>query len=130
MLFPSRLSLFLCFPSEISCIFGFGAHHQSSTRMCASPRAISLPRIASSPRIPASPNIFTLSLRYAPDRMTRSALFSASRRPRAYRVTVHFRYARPIAHCPLATIRVNSESVSNEIDESDLQYEKHDEQRI
>jgi hypothetical protein len=28
------------------------------------------------------------------------------------------------------SIRVNSESVSNEIDESDLQYEKHDEQRI
>jgi hypothetical protein len=26
--------------------------------------------------------------------------------------------------------RVNSDSVSNEIDESDLQYEKHDEQRI
>jgi hypothetical protein len=25
---------------------------------------------------------------------------------------------------------VNSDSVSNEIDESDLQYEKHDEQRI
>jgi hypothetical protein len=30
----------------------------------------------------------------------------------------------------LASMRVNSESVSNEIDESDLQYEKHDEQRI
>jgi hypothetical protein len=29
-----------------------------------------------------------------------------------------------------ASIRVNSESISNEIDESDLQYEKHDEQRI
>jgi hypothetical protein len=28
------------------------------------------------------------------------------------------------------SIRVNSESVSNEIDESDLQYEKHSEQRI
>jgi hypothetical protein len=28
------------------------------------------------------------------------------------------------------SIRVNSESVSNEIDESDSQYEKHDEQRI
>jgi hypothetical protein len=27
-------------------------------------------------------------------------------------------------------MRVNSESVSNEIDESDSQYEKHDEQRI
>jgi hypothetical protein len=27
-------------------------------------------------------------------------------------------------------MRVNSESVSNEIDESDLQYEKHCEQRI
>jgi hypothetical protein len=27
-------------------------------------------------------------------------------------------------------IRVNSESVSNEIDESELQYEKHDEERI
>jgi hypothetical protein len=27
-------------------------------------------------------------------------------------------------------MRVNSESVSNEIDESDLQSEKHDEQRI
>jgi hypothetical protein len=27
-------------------------------------------------------------------------------------------------------VRVNSESVSNEIDESDLQPEKHDEQRI
>jgi hypothetical protein len=27
-------------------------------------------------------------------------------------------------------MRVNSESVSNEIDESDLQDEKHDEQRI
>jgi hypothetical protein len=27
-------------------------------------------------------------------------------------------------------MRVNSESVSNEIDESDLQYEKHDEQRF
>jgi hypothetical protein len=30
----------------------------------------------------------------------------------------------------LASMRVNSESVSNEIDESDLQDEKHDEQRI
>jgi hypothetical protein len=29
-----------------------------------------------------------------------------------------------------ASMRVNSESVSNEIDESDVQYEKHDEQRI
>jgi hypothetical protein len=28
------------------------------------------------------------------------------------------------------SMRVNSESVSNEIDESDSQYEKHDEQRI
>jgi hypothetical protein len=28
------------------------------------------------------------------------------------------------------SIRINSESVSNEIDESDWQYEKHDEQRI
>jgi hypothetical protein len=28
------------------------------------------------------------------------------------------------------SMRVNSESVSNEIDESDLQSEKHDEQRI
>jgi hypothetical protein len=28
------------------------------------------------------------------------------------------------------SMRVNSESDSNEIDESDLQYEKHDEQRI
>jgi hypothetical protein len=28
------------------------------------------------------------------------------------------------------SMRVNSESVSNEIDESDLQDEKHDEQRI
>jgi hypothetical protein len=27
-------------------------------------------------------------------------------------------------------MRINSESVSNEIDESGLQYEKHDEQRI
>jgi hypothetical protein len=30
----------------------------------------------------------------------------------------------------LDSIRVNSESVSNEIDESDLQHEKHSEQRI
>jgi hypothetical protein len=30
----------------------------------------------------------------------------------------------------LASIRVNSDSVSNEINESDLQHEKHDEQRI
>jgi hypothetical protein len=30
----------------------------------------------------------------------------------------------------LDSIRVNSEFVSNEIDESELQYEKHDEQRI
>jgi hypothetical protein len=30
----------------------------------------------------------------------------------------------------LDSMRVNSESVSNEIDESDLQYEKHSEQRI
>jgi hypothetical protein len=29
-----------------------------------------------------------------------------------------------------ASMRVNSESVSNEIDESELQDEKHDEQRI
>jgi hypothetical protein len=29
-----------------------------------------------------------------------------------------------------ASMRANSDSVSNEIDESDLQYEKHDEQRI
>jgi hypothetical protein len=29
-----------------------------------------------------------------------------------------------------ASMRVNSESVSNEIDESDSQHEKHDEQRI
>jgi hypothetical protein len=29
-----------------------------------------------------------------------------------------------------ASTRINSESISNEIDESDLQYEKHDEQRI
>jgi hypothetical protein len=28
------------------------------------------------------------------------------------------------------SMRVNSESLSNDIDESDLQYEKHDEQRI
>jgi hypothetical protein len=28
------------------------------------------------------------------------------------------------------SMRVNSESASNEIDESDSQYEKHDEQRI
>jgi hypothetical protein len=28
------------------------------------------------------------------------------------------------------SMRANSEFVSNEIDESDLQYEKHDEQRI
>jgi hypothetical protein len=28
------------------------------------------------------------------------------------------------------SMRVNSESVSNEIDESEVQYEKHDEQRI
>jgi hypothetical protein len=28
------------------------------------------------------------------------------------------------------SMHVNSESVSNEIDESDLQFEKHDEQRI
>jgi hypothetical protein len=28
------------------------------------------------------------------------------------------------------SVRVNSDSVSNEIDESELQYEKHDEQRI
>jgi hypothetical protein len=28
------------------------------------------------------------------------------------------------------SMRINSESVSNKIDESDLQYEKHDEQRI
>jgi hypothetical protein len=28
------------------------------------------------------------------------------------------------------SMRVNSESISNEIDESDLQDEKHDEQRI
>jgi hypothetical protein len=28
------------------------------------------------------------------------------------------------------SIRVNSESLSNEIDESGLEYEKHDEQRI
>jgi hypothetical protein len=28
------------------------------------------------------------------------------------------------------SMRINSESVSNEIDESDLQSEKHDEQRI
>jgi hypothetical protein len=28
------------------------------------------------------------------------------------------------------SMRANSESVSNEIDESDWQYEKHDEQRI
>jgi hypothetical protein len=30
----------------------------------------------------------------------------------------------------LDSMRVNSESISNEIDESDLQNEKHDEQRI
>jgi hypothetical protein len=30
----------------------------------------------------------------------------------------------------LDSMRVNSESVSNEIDESDKQYEKHGEQRI
>jgi hypothetical protein len=30
----------------------------------------------------------------------------------------------------LDSMRVNSESISNEIDESELQYEKHDEQRI
>jgi hypothetical protein len=30
----------------------------------------------------------------------------------------------------LDSIRVNSESLSNEIDESDLQYEKHSEQMI
>jgi hypothetical protein len=29
-----------------------------------------------------------------------------------------------------SSMRVNSESVSNEIDESDLQFEKHDEERI
>jgi hypothetical protein len=28
------------------------------------------------------------------------------------------------------SMRVNSESVSNDFDENDLQYEKHDEQRI
>jgi hypothetical protein len=28
------------------------------------------------------------------------------------------------------SMRVNSESVSNEIDESDLQYEKHSEQKV
>jgi hypothetical protein len=37
---------------------------------------------------------------------------------------------RHVAAKALASIRVNSESVSNEIDESDLQGEKHDEQRI
>jgi hypothetical protein len=31
---------------------------------------------------------------------------------------------------PPDSMRVKSESVSNEIDESDLQYEKHNEQRI
>jgi hypothetical protein len=29
-----------------------------------------------------------------------------------------------------ASMRVNSESISNEIDESEWQFEKHDEQRI
>jgi hypothetical protein len=38
--------------------------------------------------------------------------------------------ARPVALQAPASMRVNSESVSNEIDESDLQSEKHDEQRI
>jgi hypothetical protein len=37
---------------------------------------------------------------------------------------------RCVASKALASMRVNSDSVSNEIDESDLQPEKHDEQRI
>jgi hypothetical protein len=42
---------------------------------------------------------------------------------------------RPIATDPssdsrLVSMRVNSESISNEIDESELQNEKHSEQRI
>jgi hypothetical protein len=37
---------------------------------------------------------------------------------------------RSVAPQARASMRANSESVSNEIDESDLQYEKHDEQRI
>jgi hypothetical protein len=35
-----------------------------------------------------------------------------------------------VAPNDLVSMRVNSESISNEIDESDLQCEKHDEQRI
>jgi hypothetical protein len=37
---------------------------------------------------------------------------------------------RHVAAKASASMRVNSESVSNEIDESDLQCEKHDKQRI
>jgi hypothetical protein len=37
---------------------------------------------------------------------------------------------RPVSQQAPASIHVNSEFVSNEIDESDLQYEKHDEHRI
>jgi hypothetical protein len=39
-------------------------------------------------------------------------------------------YLREEQENALGSVRVNSESVSNEIDESDLQPEKHDEQRI
>jgi hypothetical protein len=38
--------------------------------------------------------------------------------------------ARSVAMKARASMHINSESISNEIDESDLQYEKHDEQRI
>jgi hypothetical protein len=37
---------------------------------------------------------------------------------------------RDVAVNARASMRVNSEFVSNEIDESDLQFEKHDEPRI
>jgi hypothetical protein len=37
---------------------------------------------------------------------------------------------RPVAAKASASMRVNLEFVSNEIDDSEWQYEKHDEQRI
>jgi hypothetical protein len=37
---------------------------------------------------------------------------------------------RSVALQARASMRANSESVSNEIDESELEYEKHSEQRI
>jgi hypothetical protein len=94
---------------------------------CPAPPAIAF--VKSLPRMPYSSQTGSAAVKSPPDNLTVQETGNASL---AITETLAGAIAndRHVAAKDLASMHVNSESVSNEIDESELHDEKHDEQRI